>query len=562
MLSIQSPSALYQDGKAFRFKLPGGTSLSLRAVEYKNGVPKLRFSTAQNVPSITEEDVAVCVRLAEEKKRPEFFYTRFLPGHPFSEFGRNYMHYSPTHLKGTSVGELFAEADWKMKSLQVGALSDAKKQNFQSWCDSSKLNGLETSDKFPSIKNQGQVLMTCESVDVNEVEDEFLFVGEPKMKITDTTNPAYSDYITDNFDKVAYYDEPTFAKMREIVKLVLAIEWLRDKGVTFSKEWVQSHCNKPNRVTQEAVKVDVSKEQIAEILKQIEEATNSALGKLDPIVNLPSNDRPSNDIDVYCPQVSSKQFSSKSSESGLEYTVTKTYAEPVFKALTGLYVPVVLNVTCRVTVDDYDFLYREMDPNDPVTKDENGDLIKPQVDSFAELFAQTMPLPACAISKNGETEGRILTGGCTTSSIPVHKRAPSSTPVPETANVGASYIRKQQKIVCKPSNNSFVPPTNDMKSKSSSTQTEANDEKQYGWVDASSCFLSTSDGQVAVKRPSLRGVIMIQRLIGGEEFGSPIRLDMELLSNKAITSGVLAKDPDDRKDKDSAYASMQSLVAN
>lgn len=557
---------MYRNGVGFRFKLPRGTNLSLRAVDCKNGIPKLRFSTAphnQNMSSITEEDAAVCVKLALDNKRPEFFYAPFLPNHPFASFERHYMQYKPAYLKGTSVGELFAEADWKMKSLQVGVLSDAEKQNFKSWCNSSKLKGLETSDKFPSEKDSGQVLMTCESVDVSDTKDELLFVGEPKMKITATSNPGYSSYITEHFDSIAFHDEPTFMKMKEIVKLVLAIEWLRDKGVTFSEEWVESHCSKPKNKSQKAVKVDFSEEEKAEILEKFKSAMNDSLAKLDTASHLQLQSAESTDVSVTnsCPQISVEQFSTQSSDSGIEIKFTETFTEPVLKALTGLHIPVVVNVTGRVTLDDYDFLYQGLDLKMPITVDRNDGFIKPDADSFNELYAQTMPIPACVIPSNDDEDKKvtILAGGCTTASIPVKKTVLSSVPVRETATVkGSIFQTKRQKVVCAPSDKMVAPPTNTLCktiSSNSGSSSQTRGQRLFGMIDNTSRILSTGDGQVAEKRPSLTGVIIIKQLIGGEEVGSPIFLNMHLgiPTCKAITSAL---------EKDSAYSSKQSLVAN
>ena len=135
----------YDDGIAFRFKLPDG--LGLHAVDMIDGVPKLRFVPMPNVSALTEEDVAVCVRLSQENSRPEFFYTGFLPNHPFH--GRKFKEYVPGYLRGTSVGELLAEADWLMKCLSAGVQSNETKTKFWSWTEESQLNGLATHKEFP-----------------------------------------------------------------------------------------------------------------------------------------------------------------------------------------------------------------------------------------------------------------------------------------------------------------------------------------------------------------------------------------------------------------------------
>ena len=66
-------------GYAFRFTLPPD-GLAVRSVAIVNGVPEIRFGASHKVPTITEEDVAIALRLALEGNRPEFFLLGFLSG--------------------------------------------------------------------------------------------------------------------------------------------------------------------------------------------------------------------------------------------------------------------------------------------------------------------------------------------------------------------------------------------------------------------------------------------------------------------------------------------------
>lgn len=62
------------------------------------------------------------------------------------------------------------------------------------------------------------------------------------MKITDQSSSLYSKYITNIYQSVAYFDEPLFLKMQELIKLILAVEWLNnEKGVRVSKKWIEQH---------------------------------------------------------------------------------------------------------------------------------------------------------------------------------------------------------------------------------------------------------------------------------------------------------------------------------
>lgn len=97
--------------------------------------------------------------------------------------------------------------------------------------------------------------MTLSSCNVNQLismrrKTQLCFVGEPKMRIDcvrDGCDLDYSKYvyITEIFDNVAYHDEPLFLKMKEIMKLIAAIEWLKKKlderRMAFNQVWADGH---------------------------------------------------------------------------------------------------------------------------------------------------------------------------------------------------------------------------------------------------------------------------------------------------------------------------------
>ena len=235
-----------EDGYAFRSTPLPPDGLALRSVAIVDDVPELRFGASHKVPTITEEDVAIALRLASEGIRPEFFFVGISPEHPF--FGRQFNHYKPQWLRGTSVGNLLFDADWIMKCLSFGARSNDEKSMFWGWQKTSQLKDLATVHNFPRDNPSGSIIMSCESAKVQKDENEIAFPEEPKMKIVDDTSSLYSKYITEIYPSVAYHDEPRFLKMQELIKLILAAEWLTEKGVKVSKKWMMEHTAKPKAV--------------------------------------------------------------------------------------------------------------------------------------------------------------------------------------------------------------------------------------------------------------------------------------------------------------------------
>ena len=408
----------------------GNLPVSLRAVAIEDdGLPKLVFdpATCRDLPTLTEKDVATVARLVTEGKRPGFFYRGCdNPHHPFFDYGRLYKYYSPQWLRETSVGDLLSEADWSMKCLHVGTRSNPSKTEFRSWQETSKLENLAVHMDFPLGDTIGCVLMSCDNVKYEESENEIFFSGEPKMRITDRSKPMYTEYITEYFNNVAYHDEPLFLKMQELVKLVIAFEWMKKKGIHFKEKWMKYHTEKK----QQAVAKRTGIQPMIETKKVTQQV-----------------------IDGFKAQGTVQVQSVKQMQTGAEIVMTKDLPGDSEQQI----------ITIRLSINDYDFLYDGMDCQMPMTINDEGDLIFPDVKSWSELFNETVPIP-CAFGvfcNNME----MVTGGVTTAKIPTHVRKVEKVRKPEhtTTQVKASQnIISQSPVIsdCPPIKVITPPSTN------------------------------------------------------------------------------------------------------
>ena len=425
-------------GFSFNFKLPS-EGLALRSVAIENNTPKLIFDAALKTPTLTEEDVGIACRLACEGKRPEFIYKVIPFYHPYH--GRQYKHYSPQWLKGTSVGELLAEADWTMKCLNIGARSDETKEKFWAWQTTSKLKGLADILDFPHDQPPCSVMMTCDSVEVEKTESEIVFLGEPKMKITDDSSSSYTKYITDIYPNIAFYDEPLLLKMQELIKLVVAVEWLKDKNVRFSRPWMMK-CSAPNsQNASQSIEVktkgpaeDAVKEVIGNLVKQLPDSSHQEF------------------MTVLGPLSVDTVVEKNISETGIEVSVIRTILP---SSLTSPEVKV--TTIFRGSMNDYDMLYKGMDPNMPITPQIPGvsDAIISNVQSWSELFAETVPWPRTwKMPFNGDG---VLSagGGVSTCNIPVKEpvttrssvQVPAREAVRERAPVPVRELKREGQYV-------------------------------------------------------------------------------------------------------------------
>ena len=353
---------------SFKFELPE-KGLAFRSVTLEEGVAKLAFdaSDCEELSTITEEEVATIVRLVLEGKRPEFFYIPIPPGHPFHE--RQYMLYSPAYLRGTMVGDVFAKIDWEMKCLTIGCKTDEAKTEFWDASLTSKLEGrLGTMLNFARTQPSGSIKMSCKSQKMEETENECIFVTEPQLQIVSDASPEYTKYINSVLDRIAHHDNPLFLKLKEYIKLIKAIEMLKEKGVTFDKKWYMGLTTK--KTESQAVQVQHGNSNIPTEV-EFDEA----------IKYLPA------DIKV-----------EKKTKTGLR-CVSKDGQS-----------------TFAMSVNDYDFLYEGFNPKQPVGITEDG-LIVPDTDSWSELYRETVPWPRVWLMP-GKGGVRTAGGGVTTSRIP------------------------------------------------------------------------------------------------------------------------------------------------
>ena len=391
----------YECGISFNFKLPK-KGLALRGVVIEDGVSKLVFDAANtpDSPTISEEDVATIVRLVTEKKRPEFFYIAIPPGHPFH--GRQYKQYCPQWLRGTSVGDVLQEADWEMKCLNIGAKTNKSKTVFHARRNTSKLEGLGTCMDFPQENPRGSIKMSCKSVKIKKTDKDLVFIGEPKMQIISDGSPTYSKYLTEVYDSIAYYDEPLFLKMKELIKLILAMEFLQEQGITFNKEWFMKQTSK-NRSASQAIEVH----------------------------------------DSEVPSFDFEEMLKHKPESEEEFEVSKV-TKTGFKLINES-VSENEQATVAVSINDYDLLYDEFDPREPLGHD---DSIVPDVDTWSKLYRETVPRPHVWNFPFAILGIPTAIGGVTTNHIPVSRVTSGTSSSKQTPPVKSEVRREKQYETC------------------------------------------------------------------------------------------------------------------
>ena len=242
-------------------------------------------------------------------------------------------------------------------------------------------------------------------------------------------------------------------------------------------------------------------------------------------------------------------------EGCIEVQFEKTFADPIFEETTDLYVPVVQKLKVRATVNDLDFLYQGMDPNMPVTLDtDTGMPVKPEVNSWSELYCETEPFPCKWLQDPNDPNRRMssLIGGVSTSSIPVRNVSipvslASAIPVNGTTEPTKQSVRSRD-IPLQPVVNA---PTSDVRASSTESQeyytvARGGAQEMYGHEDFASSYGISGDGNSAVRQPSLHLNWEIRELIGGKEVGPPLQPSMHL------------RLPPQKEPGDSGYSSFAS----
>ena len=331
-----------------------------------------------------------------------------------------------------------------MKCLHVGVRSDKSKTKFWSWKDTSQLEGLATREDFFEDSPNATIVMSCKSVEVQKGDQELVFISEPKMRIDAVdrkSNSTYSKYITEIFDSVAYYDEPLFLKMKEIIKLILVIDWFKEKGVKFSQQWVMEHTKKARQTIPQAIRVrgpKMSDDVIQYVINQLQQKVYS--NQLQAL-------RPISAPFITWPDPASTQTVMEEKiilETGLQLKFKTEFS--CSSNLTGSLVKVVVTTVIRASLDDYDMLYKGSDPNFIDFNFHSGELITTNVRSWSEMYSETVPIPCSwQIPPRGNGASACIAGGVTTRAIPV-KEIPVTAPVSSKCRTPSQHQKsKEQK---------------------------------------------------------------------------------------------------------------------
>lgn len=507
-------SSTAEGGFAFIFDLPGG--LSLRSVAIVDGVPEFRFGAVPNVPKIISEDVAGAIRLASEGSRPEFYFIPIPSWHPY--FGRQFNDYRPLWLRGTSIGDLLLNVDWSMKCLTSGLRSDDNRSQFWAWKETSKLTGLATSLDFLTEKWSGSVIMSCKLVKVQKSESQLVFRGEPKLQICSEMDPQYSKYISDVLPSVAHYDEPVFLKMREVIKLIVAAEWLLEKGVHFNRNWMveytepqsQPEISQAIALRKNDAKSNLENEIVSLVKSLPRKVHQEMIGDLGPMT-----------VDITVDKAICRKDCME-----LKFT-RKIQLSPDIPEIKE-------TATMKASVNSLDELYKGMDPNMPFRCEirDTCEEIIPHVKSWSELFQATVPWPQVwHLHQESQKEIQMSAsrGGVSTRSFPVkspYKEVPvdSRRTTWESQHYGshgdklavrASTYRTGERgktaapppqMIPQPRH--YQPPTRDVSIAGGLSHQHRVTESRYGFCDPVSgdIDMRTADGTPTLQTQSMRAV--------------------------------------------------------
>eukprot|EP00731_Ephydatia_muelleri_P037560 Em0507g4a len=218
----------------------------------------------------------------------------------------------------------------------------------------------------------------CDGVQVQEYDDEMVFYSGPKLRIDYYKSEAYSKYITRVLPLIAEHDEPSFLKLQEIIKMVLAAEWFKEKGIQMSEKWMENcACCKETAMSRTSTDNSDHSQLLCEIKNSIS--------------------RPRQAVDI-------SMRENEREQSGVNLPIT---------------------TTVRESTHDWDFVYQGLSPQRPMMPvPEVSDCPQsPDVVSWNELYSQTVPWPRVWISSSEGPGVLSATGGVRTDTIPIERVA-------------------------------------------------------------------------------------------------------------------------------------------
>ena len=437
---------------------PKGWSIKGAKIERINGhdrpVILYRHAKVNSVDSPTQKDLAAALRLAIERKRPEFVFLDIPDGHPLA--GQQYCCYSPQWLRGTNFGKVMYEGDLAMKEL-THDVRTAEDGSYVTWQSTSKLRGLRSSFDFFPIPGPAPFYLSCRSVNVSRNNNSIIFPDDPKMEIMLANNPGYWEYISSIYDNVAYHDAPELEQVKELPKLILVAEWLIENEVRINDDWLKKntereaalcptvhhspgpHSAEKNEVALLSLPDDVvavlkaGLENIFHLMIQGElESLQNKLEDCDAQLNVPDK------VDVEITDVT------MTNEGKLSIEAVKSFqrnGETVRKVRS----------TFRAAIDDDDFVCADLSPQMPLGINHDGTLLCPDVSSWKELKSEVI-FPffggICAQKDDGEVGWEAQQqswGGCSMKSFVAEPRR--SRPIPKGTPCGPGYTQYPNGVV-------------------------------------------------------------------------------------------------------------------
>eukprot|EP00118_Oscarella_pearsei_P017180 m.169397 g.169397 ORF g.169397 m.169397 type:complete len:573 (+) comp38993_c0_seq1:611-2329(+) len=387
--------------------------------------PKLLFgeSRLKGMESPKMEEFAAALRLAyHDNIRPEFVFRTISSPHPFA--GRQYCDYNPDWMRWTALGKLMIEADIWMKLLASNVKPKPTNEGgFVPWNRNTNMKGgLKTRFRMKSERSSGSIFLVCKKVGIDKTGESLLFPEAPEMAIRADTSAQLSKYLTSIYDDIVFDGAPILERIRELPKMIVIAEWLKDKGVELDEEWLWD-CTQPDEScipqTFQSLKscVDQTAESKAVALqgksrKRAEKQLQSTLDhKVDNVLITP--------FGHVFPRVDHEL--SNPVTDGSRHTLDLVE----YFNMGGLPLPHKSTVRASTNDDDIDWLYEGLDPA-KIPIDET--FLLPAVKSWSELHQQSIN-PFCSVlcSKTSSTSAvASYCGGCSMRSFPTEQVSTAS----------------------------------------------------------------------------------------------------------------------------------------